>query len=92
MKKSLLTLAIVLGMTLAGMAQHGGGILNEGSLVINGINAINITGNTATECGSGIWNSGTLSMTGNVTVKNNTNDDVYLKKGTKITTGTLTSE
>lgn len=75
-----------------GNATKGGGILNEGTLVINGVNAINITGNTATQCGSGIWNSGTLSMTGNVTVKNNTNDDVYLKKGTKITTGTLTSE
>lgn len=31
MKKSLLTLAIVLGMTLAGMAQHGGGLFERGA-------------------------------------------------------------
>ena len=78
------------GIISGGNATKGGGILNEGTLVINAVNPISITGNTATQCGSGIWNNGTLKMQGNIQVKDNTDDDVYLKKGKKITvTGTL---
>ena len=62
----------------------GGGITNYGTLDIDGIT---VTGNTARSNGSGIWNSGTLKMKGDVTVKDNTRDDIYLSSGKITCTG-----
>ncbi len=66
----------------------GGGIYNHGTLNINGCN---ITGNTCMANGSGIWNDTTLNIQGNVQIKDNADDDIYLPTGSKITvTDTLT--
>ena len=62
----------------------GGGITNYGTLDIDGIT---VTGNTARSNGSGIWNNGTLKMKGDVTVKDNTRDDIYLSSGKITCTG-----
>ena len=62
----------------------GGGITNYGTLDIDGIT---ITGNYSKTDGSGIWNSGTLKMKGDVTVKDNKHDDIYLVKGKVTCTG-----
>ena len=66
----------------------GGGIVNQGTVNLSG--SVSITGNTCHTKGSGIWSNGTLTMEGNIQVKNNTGDDVFLKKDKVITTGTLT--
>ena len=69
-------------------AYDGGGIYNHGTLNINGCN---ITGNTCMANGSGIWNDTTLNIQGNVQIKDNADDDIYLPTGSKITvTDTLT--
>jgi len=60
----------------------GGGIYNHGTLNINGCN---ITGNTCMANGSGIWNDATLNIQGNVLIKDNNDDDIYLPTGSKIT-------
>ena len=62
----------------------GGGITNYGTLDIDGIT---VTGNTARSNGSGIWNNGTLKMKGDVTVKDNKRDDIYLNSGKITCTG-----
>ena len=41
MKKTLTTLAIVLGMTLAGMAQQGGGLFERGAVLEEAYNDYN---------------------------------------------------
>jgi len=56
---------------------NGGGILNEGTLVLSGGS---ITGNIAAT-GGGIYNGGTLQMSGAPTVKNNTGGNIYLPGG-----------
>ena len=66
----------------------GGGIVNYGTVNMLGGT---ITNNTCHTDGAGIWNNGTLTMQGNVQVKNNIGDDVFLKNGTSIHTGSLTS-
>ena len=69
-------------------AYDGGGIYNHGTLNINGCN---ISGNTCKANGSGIWNDATLNIQGNVQIKGNNDDDIYLPTGSKITvTGALT--
>ena len=60
----------------------GGGIYNHGTLNINGCN---ITGNTCMAKGNGIWNDATLNIQGNVQIKDNNDDDIYLSTGSKIT-------
>ena len=66
----------------------GGGITNYGTVNINGVN---ITGNTCKTNGSGIWDNGTINMQGNVQIKGNTYDDIYLKKDKVLNiTGQLT--
>ncbi|MBQ9397815.1 MAG: hypothetical protein IJU08_04900 [Bacteroidales bacterium] len=66
----------------------GGGIVNYGTVKLSG--TVSITENTCHTNGAGIWSNGTLSMEGNISVKGNTGDDIYLKKGKVITTGALT--
>ena len=72
-------------------SEHGGGgIVNYGIVNLSGI--VNITGNTCHTNGAGIWSNGTLTMQGNIRVKDNTGDDVFLKTNKLITTGTLTCD
>ena len=66
----------------------GGGIVNYGTVNMLGGT---ITNNTCHTDGAGIWNNGTITMQGDVQVKNNIGDDVFLKNGTSIHTGSLTS-
>ncbi len=66
----------------------GGGIVNYGTVNMLGGT---ITNNTCHTDGAGIWNNGTITMQGDVKVKNNICDDVFLKNGTSIHTGSLTS-
>ena len=66
----------------------GGGIVNYGTVNMLGGT---ITNNTCHTDGAGIWNNGTLTMQGDVQVKNNIGDDVFLKNGTSINVGSLTS-
>jgi hypothetical protein len=91
MNKSTGTLNITDGnITENESTEHGGGgIVNYGTVNLSG--SVNITGNTCHTKGAGIWSNGTLNMEGNIQVKNNTGDDVFLKTGKVITTGTLTS-
>ena len=81
------------GSTLSGntSSEHGGGgIVNYGTVYLSG--SVNITGNTCHTDGSGIWSNSTLYMQGNIQVKNNNNDDVYLKENKKIrVNGAITS-
>ena len=81
------------GSTLSGntSSEHGGGgIVNYGTVNLSG--SVNITGNTCHTDGSGIWSNSTLRMQGNIQVKNNNNDDVYLKENKKINVnGAITS-
>ena len=81
------------GSTLSGntSSEHGGGgIVNYGIVYLSG--SVNITGNTCHTDGSGIWSNSTLYMQGNIQVKNNNNDDVYLKENKKIrVNGAITS-
>lgn len=65
---------------------NGGGILNEGTLVLSGGS---ITGNIAAT-GGGIYNGGTLQMSGAPTVKNNTGGNIYLPDGHATITLTAT--
>ena len=68
----------------------GGGIVNQGTVNLSG--DVSITGNTCATNGGGIWNNGTLNMQGKVTVKDNGNDDIFLKSGKVIAvSGALTS-
>lgn len=82
------------GSTISGntSSEHGGGgIVNYGTVNLSG--TVNITENTCHTHGAGIWSNGTLlSMEGNISVKGNMGDDIYLKKGKVICTGTLTGE
>ncbi len=57
----------------------GGGIVNEGTVNLSG--SVTITGNTCHTNGAGIWSNGTLTMQGNIQVKDNIGDDIYLKGG-----------
>lgn len=57
----------------------GGGIVNEGTVNLSG--SVTITGNTCYTNGAGIWSNGTLTMQGNIQVKDNIGDDIYLKGG-----------
>ena len=72
-------------------SEHGGGgIVNQGTVNLSG--DVSITGNTCATNGGGIWNNGTLSMQGNITVKDNGDDDIFLKSGKVIAvSGALTS-
>lgn len=72
-------------------SEHGGGgIVNQGTTVLSGV--ISITSNSCHTTGAGLWSNGNLSMQGNIQVKNNNGDDIYLKSGKIITiTGALTS-
>ena len=78
--------------TISGNAstEHGGGgIDNYDTVVITG--NVTITGNSCHGNGAGIWTNGTLRMAGNIQIKNNTGDDLYLKKGSVVdVTGALT--
>ena len=85
------TLNINGSSTLSGNTskEHGGGaITNYGTVALN--EKVTITGNTCKTYGGGIWDNGTLSMQGDIVVKDNTSDDIYLKKGKTINvTGAL---
>ena len=72
-------------------SQHGGGgIVNQGTVNLSG--DVSITGNTCATNGGGIWNNATLNVQGNVTVKDNDDDDIFLKSGKVIAvSGALTS-
>ena len=72
-------------------SEHGGGgIVNYGTTNLSG--SVIITGNTCHTNGAGIWSNGTLKMEGDIQVKGNTNDDIYLKSNRKIIlTDALTS-
>ena len=59
----------------------GGAVVNYGTANISNCTLSN---NTVTTRG-GIWNNGTLNMQGNIAVRNNTGDDVYLKSDKVIT-------
>lgn len=63
--------------------------MNYGTAALNG--TVSVTGNTCHTDGGGIWNNGTLRMQGDIQVKDNTGDDIYMKSGKLIdVTGALT--
>lgn len=71
----------------------GGGISNEGTLTMTDCAvSINKCFNLSLPTrGNGIYNHGTLNLQGNVQIKDNYDDDIYLSTGSKITvTGELT--
>jgi predicted outer membrane repeat protein len=72
-------------------AKEGGAVFvsTDASLTVDGGN---FTDNVSIEYGGGIANYGTLEIKGNLQVKDNTPDNIYLKKGKKIeVTGAITS-
>ena len=78
-------------VTITGCKANEGGAIKNNTDCNMSINGCTITGNTATT-GGGIWSNGVLWMQGNVTIKDNAdNDDVFLKSGKMITVlGALT--
>jgi len=91
--------ATLTGVKITGneaLAVGGGGIVNRGTLALDGCA---ITNNTAKTAGGGIWTAGTaaLSMQGAMTITGNHSDDgqdnnVYLREGAVINvTGALTN-
>jgi hypothetical protein len=72
-------------------SNDGGGIANIGLLRIVGGNS-QINGNSTYNNGGGIANYGILDIKGNLQVKDNTSDDIYLPRDNKINvTGCITS-
>ena len=68
---------------------YGGGIRNEGTLTLTDCAVVNNIADNSnplfSKSGSGVWNNATLNIQGNVQIKDNNDDDIYLPTGSKIT-------